>query len=213
MSETQIPTTLCECGLPAWDHFKGRGKALRLGVECQAFRPAAAPAGAPRTRRPDQDQDQDEIGRIPGETTKAPIETIADEDAEMVAFFEWAKRMEGKIPEMRLVHHVPNGGHRHPRVAMQLKRMGVKPGIPDIEIPVPRRGFTGAHVEMKRTKGGRLEDEQRKVLLALQEQGRFVFEAKGWDIARNVTLWYFEQGPWPGSGNEPRGPWTRKAKA
>jgi hypothetical protein len=53
---------------------------------------------------------------------------------------------------------VPNGGHRHIRVAVRLKAEGVKRGIPDLHIMMP--GGRLVYLEMK-IKGGSLSADQR----------------------------------------------------
>ena len=40
---------------------------------------------------------------------KLPIPT---ESQEQIALFQWAKSVQGKYPELRLLHHIPNGGKR-----------------------------------------------------------------------------------------------------
>ena len=52
------------------------------------------------------------------------------------ALFEWADRMEGAWPELRLMYAIPNGGLRTKAQAGKLKAEGVKPGVPDIHLPV-----------------------------------------------------------------------------
>lgn len=92
--------------------------------------------------------------------TSAPTE--AQEQAAVVEFCDWAG-----IP----VFHIPNGGYRHQHTAYQLKRQGVKPGVPDLCVPVAREGCHGLYVEMKRAKGGRLSAEQRGWIELLRENG------------------------------------------
>lgn len=75
--------------------------------------------------------------------------------------------------------HVPNGGHRDWREAAKFKRMGVRPGVPDLVVPVARKGYHGLFLEVKRTQGGRLSDTQlfwRDVLL---KEGYAWYEVKG----------------------------------
>lgn len=47
------------------------------------------------------------------------------------------------------VYHVPNGGKRNRLEAANLKRQGVKPGVPDLCIPEARGGYHGLYIEMK----------------------------------------------------------------
>ena len=54
-----------------------------------------------------------------------PYETL-----EQQALFDWAK-ISG-IPDLDLLHAIPNGGHRNKATAGRLKAEGVKRGVPDI---------------------------------------------------------------------------------
>ena len=47
------------------------------------------------------------------------------------------------------VFHIPNGGYRNGREAANLKRQGVKAGVPDLFVPVPKCGYHGLFIEMK----------------------------------------------------------------
>lgn len=86
-------------------------------------------------------------------------------------------------PELRLLHAIPNGGHRSKRTAIDLKAEGVKAGVPDYFLPVARGGRHGLYVELKRTRGGRVSTEQSAWLAALEAQGYRVAVAKGWEAA------------------------------
>lgn len=66
--------------------------------------------------------------------------------------------------------HVPNGGSRHAIEAVNLKAAGVRRGVPDLFLDVPRGGFHGLRIEMKR-KGGVVSPEQREVHAFLDQQG------------------------------------------
>ena len=48
---------------------------------------------------------------------------------------QWSLAVRQKYPELRLLHHVPNGGSRDKVEAVNLKRAGVKPGVPDLCLP------------------------------------------------------------------------------
>ena len=92
------------------------------------------------------------------------------EEEEQAAVMEWTTLMSKQYPELRLLFHIPNGSDRHPAVAAKLKRQGVKPGVPDLFLPVARGGFHGLWIEMKRRKGGRVSEDQAEWLKALEGQ-------------------------------------------
>lgn len=48
------------------------------------------------------------------------------ESAEQEAIFQWAEYSLGKYPELKLLHHIANGGKRDALEAASLKRQGVK---------------------------------------------------------------------------------------
>lgn len=76
------------------------------------------------------------------------------------------------------IYHVPNGGSRNKIEAANLKRQGVKSGVPDLCIPVARCGYHGLYIEMK-TKTGRVSDNQKKWLSLLRDNGYAAFVARG----------------------------------
>lgn len=47
------------------------------------------------------------------------------------------------------IFHIPNGGSRNRIEAANLKRQGVKPGVPDLMLPVAKQGYHGLFIEMK----------------------------------------------------------------
>ena len=123
----------------------------------------------------------------------ADKKTIPTEAQEQTALFQWAAMMEGHIPELALLHSVPNGGSRNPIEARHLKEQGVKAGIPDLFLPCARGGFHGLYIEMKRRKGGRVSIEQKKAIIALREQGYRVEVCEGWERAREVIKEYMDE--------------------
>ena len=72
---------------------------------------------------------------------------------------------------------IPNGEYRSPTVANRLKLEGVSPGVPDLYIPEWR-----VWVEMKRTKGGRVSEDQAAWHNYLTNRcNDAVIVAKGWE--------------------------------
>ena len=115
---------------------------------------------------------------------------IPTEAQEQTALFQWAAMMEGRIPELRLMHHCPNGGSRNAREAHNLRLQGVKPGIPDIFLPCARGQYHGLYIELKRIKGWKISAAQIEVMDALAEQGYAVEICYGWEQARDVIMGY-----------------------
>lgn len=65
------------------------------------------------------------------------------------ALMAWANRNRRYYPELCLLYHVPNGGKRDSKEAANLKRQGVKAGVPDLCLPVARCGYHGLYIELK----------------------------------------------------------------
>lgn len=102
------------------------------------------------------------------------------EEDEQIALFDWAKMMRGKYPEIALMHHIPNEGKRTVVTGAKLKAMGMKKGVPDIFLPVPRGKYHGLYIELKREIGGKLSEEQYQWLKDLDKQGYAVTLCHGW---------------------------------
>lgn len=115
------------------------------------------------------------------------------ESTEQVALFRWAAYAAGKWPELRLLYHIPNGGTRDPREAHNLRMQGVKPGVPDICLPVAKGGYNALYIELKRVQYGRVSEAQRGWIDALNRAGNRAVVCKGWDEARNEIENYLRQ--------------------
>ena len=113
------------------------------------------------------------------------------EHSEQVALFRWAQFALGRYPELQLLHAIPNGGHRHIVVAARMKAEGVKAGVPDICLPVPRGGFFGLYIEMK-TRTGKLSPDQGWWLAALQGMGYRAAMCRSFDEARQLIEEYLK---------------------
>lgn len=116
------------------------------------------------------------------------------EHAEQVALFQWidcqAKARPDRYRGLELAYAIPNGGLRNKAIAGKLKAEGVRAGVSDIHVPVPRGDYHGLFIELK-TARGRLSDEQRAWLLAMREHGHAAACCRGWDEARRVIERYF----------------------
>ena len=90
------------------------------------------------------------------------------EATEQIRVIDWARRNEWRCEELKLLHHIPNGGSRNRAEAVNLKAQGVKSGVPDLCLPVPRKGKHGLYIEMKYGKNT-VSENQAEWLLALSK--------------------------------------------
>ena len=92
------------------------------------------------------------------------------EATEQERVINWARFYAKDFPELDLLHHIPNGGSRNQLEAANLKRQGVKAGVPDLCLPVARNGKHGLYVEMK-WQNNKTTEKQDWWLEQLRQQG------------------------------------------
>lgn len=136
--------------------------------------------------------------------TPYQIAASGSEHVEQSAIFQWIA-IEGKSWNelLALLFAIPNGGERSQSVAASLKAEGVRPGVPDMCLPVAvvqRDGigrYPGLWLELKRPGlegrmlGGR-SDKQRDWHVALLAQGYACATAYGWQAACWVLKLYLD---------------------
>lgn len=115
---------------------------------------------------------------------------LPTESEEQIALFEWATLQSGKYPELLWMFHVPNEGRRSMPTAVRLKREGLKRGVPDIFLPVPRGIYHGLFIELKSQSGGRRSNEQKEWIQFLRSQGYVAEFRNGWQAAAELILKY-----------------------
>jgi hypothetical protein len=69
-----------------------------------------------------------------------------------------------------ILYAVPNGGHRNVIVAAKMKAEGVLSGVPDLCLPVARKGFHGLYIELKAGKN-KTTPNQKQVMKQLIAEG------------------------------------------
>lgn len=116
-----------------------------------------------------------------------------NEDQEQQKVIEWAMYRSLEYPELRLLHHVPNGGSRNRAEAVKLKRMGVKAGVPDLVLPVPCGGYAGLYIEMKVGKNKPTE-KQKEWMEQLKRYGHKVEVCYSGDEAIKTIEKYIQSG-------------------
>ena len=116
---------------------------------------------------------------------------MASEAKHQAAIFKWSQqpKIRQRWPELALLHHIPNGGRRDPIEAKHLQLQGVKKGVPDLHLPVAKRGYHSLYIELKNEKG-RASEDQKWWAERLKAQGNEWRLCRGWEDAVNTLMWY-----------------------
>ncbi len=93
------------------------------------------------------------------------------ETEEQAALIEWADKtvIDGICIGDYLIH-IPNEGKRGPKAARDAKRLGLRKGVPDLFLALPRGGYAGLWIEMK-VGEGKLSQHQTIWLQRLSSVG------------------------------------------
>jgi hypothetical protein len=120
-----------------------------------------------------------------------PSDFNPSEDAEQEAVMNWAAWSPYR-KQLKWLYHCPNGGHRSGAEAARFKRLGVKSGVADLCLPLPRGRYHGLYIEMKRRKGGVISDNQADFLRDMINAGYAARVAYGSDEAVSIITDYLE---------------------
>lgn len=113
------------------------------------------------------------------------------EASEQMILIQWCDLNKCVYPELGLIFHIPNGGTRNKIEAINLKKQGVKAGVPDLFLPVPRGEFHGLFIELKYGKN-KATIKQREWLIELSKQGYYAVVCNGFDEAKAVIESYIK---------------------
>lgn len=117
------------------------------------------------------------------------MQTKTKESVEQICLFRWAEYAKGKHPELDLLYHIPNEGKRTASAGARLKQEGLKPGVPDICLPVARGSYHGLYIELKVGRNKPTENQNRW-LKNLKAQGYETAVCYGWEEAEKMILKY-----------------------
>lgn len=87
-----------------------------------------------------------------------------------VALFRWVELQKRVYPDLALLFAIPNGGERNAIVAAKMKAEGVRRGVPDLFLPVPRGLWHGLFIELKAGRNT-ASPEQKEWIARLSAQG------------------------------------------
>jgi len=129
--------------------------------------------------------------------TPEQLAKSGSEDGEQLALMQWCALNLSTYPDLKWLHHSPNGGFRNKSEGARLKAMGVKPGFHDLILLVKHGGYTGLSIEMKSLKmkdkkDGGARDEQTMWAEHLTGQGFYVKLCHGWLEAKSCLEWYLK---------------------
>lgn len=116
------------------------------------------------------------------------------EDTEQIHVIEWAMWNQSRYPELKWLHHIPNGGSRNHAEAVKFKQMGVKAGVSDLHLPFKKGTYIGLYIEMKYGKN-KLTPEQIDFLTTMQAAGHLVVVCYSYMAAIEVLQQYLELTP------------------
>lgn len=134
-------------------------------------------------------------------TTPTPPPVISEkrgraqaEAIEQARLLKWSHRVDVRalMPDLRWLHHSPNGGKRDALTGATMKAMGVKPGFPDLILPTACNPIypAGLVIELKQGRG-RASGEQDEWMQHFEKNGWCVELCYGSDEARLVILNFF----------------------
>lgn len=115
----------------------------------------------------------------------------ASEAKHQQAVIKWSQQpsIRAKWPELAMLHHIKNETREGAAQVAVDKAMGVKRGVPDLCLPVPRGPYHGLYIEMK-AETGRTSEAQDWWGEKLLEQGYMWEVCHGWKNTVRVLEWY-----------------------
>jgi len=116
------------------------------------------------------------------------------EESEQIALINWAHLVQvGTWHLSDVLWHYPAGGQRNLREAARFKAMGVRKGVPDLQLPIPAGDYVSGWWEIK-VGTGRLSEDQIETHALLRACGHYVQTYWHWHEAAHDILRYLEKG-------------------
>lgn len=116
---------------------------------------------------------------------------MRSEDTEQINVIQWSQWNMNRFPELKWLHHCPNGGSRNRLEAVKLKQMGVKAGVSDLCLPYPKGIYCGLYIEMK-FGGNRKTENQKEFLADMAAVGHYVATCYSAEMAIEVIEEYLQ---------------------
>lgn len=123
------------------------------------------------------------------------------EGSQQKALMVWVALNIPKYPQLKYLFHIPNGGTRNLREAVELKAQGVKAGVPDLFLPYAAGRkhiqdwadghYHGLFIELK-VHPNKPSKEQWEWMAALESYGYFTAVCYSWEEARDILIKYLK---------------------
>jgi hypothetical protein len=131
-------------------------------------------------------------GQLIGQSTSVSLteKIVPNEYKECKWFYEWACAYNPLLREY-LIKNV-NEGQRSSMMGKLLKLIGMRPGIPDYQLPLPNANWRGLWIEMKKTDQERRkkDDKQNEWIYKLKKIRQYATYAYGWEHASKIVVDY-----------------------
>lgn len=88
---------------------------------------------------------------------------------------------------------IPNGGERNVIVATRMKSEGVRRGVPDLFLALPKGCYHGLFIELKKPSGGKVSEHQKKYIKYLNSQNYFAIVCHGFNEAKQTICSYLSE--------------------
>ena len=108
-----------------------------------------------------------------------------------VEIFQQAAQLQAKYPELALLNASLNGLKLPIGLAVKAKRSGMRKGMPDLHLPVPRGGYYGLFIELKAGRN-QATREQAAWIEALNSMGYYACVRWGVRDTVDVIIDYLE---------------------
>ena len=132
-----------------------------------------------------------------GKPRKRPTDWEGQEQAALIRWLQVEKMRGTEVGELiDHIYHVPNGGVRSWKTAVNLKAQGAKAGVSDLPVRQARGGWHGLYLELKATppRDSDLAESQYDWLEGSEYEGYCPALALGFEEAKRVLT---EYASWP----------------
>lgn len=124
--------------------------------------------------------------------------TLGPEDQIQADFFVWVDLYRSRYPALDLIYAIPNGANKSKMARFIFKLTGLRSGVPDVHLPVPRLAhdpvsilWAGLWIEFK-SKTGTVTPNQKEWHAKLRAGHHRVDVCRTWQEGANAVIDYLD---------------------